>query len=235
MGQPSLAGSPCLESTTSELPVEQPTVPDAADRIIWTMPSTGVPKILPAERNLIIELPSEQPNHTMPTEQPAQSELPISDPSARVPAIQSTAPVTDLEYLINKMELATLRLAQTRFAPFPLLGANFKLSACRYIDSGTGCRSGLRCPYSHLMKPTHVCLATELQRHLDNGIAVTRVLSDTESTSEQPSEQLASTSLLACAPALGDRDCHIFDENRPCSPISSSRPMHPVPHIRAPQ
>ena len=244
---PAASSDLCAENGT--LTINFDAVP--LEFIIWTAPSTGMRKsekrhdttnrhieadpfrdYLPAATVAAAPEPGEA---SVPSAVAAATVLRSNRDIERHPT-QSPVLVSDLEYLINKMETPTLRLAQSRFAPFPLVGANFKLSACRYIDSTTGCCRGTRCPYSHMMKPTNLSLANELQRHLDNGISVYRVPSDIEhpSTYEQPSEQLASTSLLACAPALGDRDCHKVDKNRPSSPISPSRSMHPVPHISAP-
>ena len=86
------------------------------------------------------------------------------------------------------------------------------------------------------MKPDHASVATELQRHLNNGIQVNRI-PDNAHTSCSKSESV-NAAMLASAPAFGDRDmhvsyCHTVDNKAQFSPFRPQHPVHTPRHFHS--
>ena len=119
--------------------------------------------------------------------------------------------LSDLEYLTEKTQHATLNVSADEMKPLPLRSPTLHISGCTFLGAGH-CAFGKKCKYSHLMIADAESLRAELQRHLDMGIKVNRLTktSDTEPstenlpsstfTSEQPSEAGSSTASRALAP-----------------------------------
>ena len=80
--------------------------------------------------------------------------------------------ITDLEYLIGKLLEPTIEATVNMRPPFKFLGGSFMLPACHYVLDGR--RAGSRCKFSHLVDPDRASLVVELERHINNGLKLTR-------------------------------------------------------------
>ena len=166
------------------------------DHIVWTLPSTGVAKALPTKQNETPELHCEQSN-------PKSSSCvePVADASLLVPLLADMTEKTLLQFLIaHQYSIATHPLNRDYARHWSPNGASEHILG--------ECNRRKDCSMKHVQFLIDECLEfglladhrdqTHKERTSDNVPVPT-------STSEQPCEQLASTSLRACAPALRDR------------------------------
>ena len=189
--------------------------------IIWTAPSTGVRKY-------------EQRDDTTNEQMTTQDADDVADAGVQCPTEKETQFVVPIQpnsqYELIRFRLPDVHIPGDIDTSSPSVLKNFLLTQGLQV-SHLHFRSFPNRPWSEIAEQIHQeCIhrcnhsahyvrrvASELVSFNWLMVApesmvlqarMSRVPSDTESTSEQPSKQLANTSLLACAPALGDRDAH---------------------------
>ena len=186
------------------------------DHIVWTLPSSGVHKKLPAERNRNPQLPCEQPNHIQPTENPASREMPqLQTLSQQILA----TPMCDLPYRDSPLDifkkLKTLGLESN--GADSLFVAASRLASCRpraaEIDEAL----------HNLIRESHI---HAMKHNPDNAHPS---WSTPELVNSASSLHIATDHIVTC---------HTVDKNRTCSAIGSQHPVHTsrlASHIGAPK
>ena len=110
--------------------------------------------------------------------------------------------LSDAEYLFQKLFATISQVAQDEVSPYALKAPGFHIRGCHHETSGA-CKFGRRCRFSHLCKVDEKSFRSEIQRHLDNGVTVTR---KSQSVSHIPDNEPINHAMLASDLALVDTD-----------------------------